>query len=141
MVLLTLLAAITVGIIRMRNLFAVVVLGGIYSFLMASFTLVTVKLAIIMVVILFTSPIATHALAQAALQEGLEPVGVGNKVLVGPGAHSGPEKIGKALRKKSRSASKNTARKLPGTSAAKRKPASRTARSRKAASTKRRTRS
>ncbi len=40
MVLLTLLAAITIGIIRMRNLFAVVVLGGIYSFLMASVMIV-----------------------------------------------------------------------------------------------------
>ena len=40
MVLLTLLAAVTIGIIRMRNLFAVVVLGGIYSFLMASVMIV-----------------------------------------------------------------------------------------------------
>ena len=40
MVLLTLLAAVTLGIIRMRNLFAVVVLGGIYSFLMASVMIV-----------------------------------------------------------------------------------------------------
>lgn len=36
MILLTLMAAITIGIVRLRNLFAVVVLGGIYSFLMAS---------------------------------------------------------------------------------------------------------
>ena len=36
MVLLTLIAVITVGIIRVRNLFAVVVLFGAYSFLMAS---------------------------------------------------------------------------------------------------------
>ncbi|MEM0943291.1 MAG: hydrogenase subunit MbhD domain-containing protein, partial [Pseudomonadota bacterium] len=36
MVLLTLLAVVTVGIIRVRNLFAVVVLAGAYSFLMAS---------------------------------------------------------------------------------------------------------
>jgi multicomponent Na+:H+ antiporter subunit B len=35
-VLLTLLAAVTVGIVFQRNLFAVVVLAGIYSFLMAS---------------------------------------------------------------------------------------------------------
>jgi multicomponent Na+:H+ antiporter subunit B len=35
-VLLTLLAAVTIGIIFQRNLFAVVVLAGIYSFLMAS---------------------------------------------------------------------------------------------------------
>ena len=40
MVLLTLLAAITFGIIRVRNLFAVVVLTGAYSFLMASVMLV-----------------------------------------------------------------------------------------------------
>jgi multicomponent Na+:H+ antiporter subunit B len=36
MALLTLLAAITVGVARMRNLFSVVVLAGSYSFLMAS---------------------------------------------------------------------------------------------------------
>lgn len=40
MVLLTLLALITVGIIRVRNLFAVVVLSGAYSFLMASVMIV-----------------------------------------------------------------------------------------------------
>jgi len=40
MALLTLLAAVTIAIIRMRNLFGVVVLGGIYSFLMASVMLV-----------------------------------------------------------------------------------------------------
>jgi multicomponent Na+:H+ antiporter subunit B len=40
MVLLTLLAAVTVGVVRMRNLFGVVVLAGIYSFLMASLLVV-----------------------------------------------------------------------------------------------------
>ncbi|MEM8700052.1 MAG: DUF4040 domain-containing protein [Pseudomonadota bacterium] len=40
MVLLTLLAAVTVGIIMARNLFAVVVLAGAYSFLMASVMMV-----------------------------------------------------------------------------------------------------
>ena len=40
MVLLTLMAAIAIGIVRMRNLFSVVVLGGIYSFLMATVMLV-----------------------------------------------------------------------------------------------------
>ena len=40
MVLLTLLAATTLGIIRTRNLFAVVVLSGAYSFLMASVMIV-----------------------------------------------------------------------------------------------------
>ena len=36
MVLLTMMAVITIGVIRLRNLFAVVILGGVYSFLMAS---------------------------------------------------------------------------------------------------------
>ncbi len=36
MVLLTLMAAVTIGVVMLRNLFAVVILGGIYSFLMAS---------------------------------------------------------------------------------------------------------
>lgn len=40
MVLLTLLALITIGIIQTRNLFAVVVLSGAYSFLMASVMIV-----------------------------------------------------------------------------------------------------
>jgi len=40
MVLLTLMAIITIGVVRLRNLFAVVILGGIYSFLMASILLV-----------------------------------------------------------------------------------------------------
>lgn len=40
MVLLTLMAVVVVGIVRLRNLFAVVILSGIYSFLMASVLLV-----------------------------------------------------------------------------------------------------
>jgi multicomponent Na+:H+ antiporter subunit B len=40
MVLLTLMAAVTIGIIRLRNLFGVVILSGIYSFLMASVMMV-----------------------------------------------------------------------------------------------------
>ncbi len=40
MVLLTLMAAVTVGVVRVRNLFSVVILGGIYSFLMASVLIV-----------------------------------------------------------------------------------------------------
>lgn len=40
MALLTLLAIVTIGIVRLRNLFAVVILGGIYSFLMASVMIV-----------------------------------------------------------------------------------------------------
>lgn len=40
MVLLTLLAVITLGVVKLRNLFAVVILGGVYSFLMASVLIV-----------------------------------------------------------------------------------------------------
>ena len=40
MVLLTLMAVVTIGIVRLRNLFGVVVLSGIYSFLMASVLIV-----------------------------------------------------------------------------------------------------
>jgi multicomponent Na+:H+ antiporter subunit G len=36
--------------------------------------LVSVKLIVILVIILFTSPIASHALAQAALHAGIEPL-------------------------------------------------------------------
>jgi multicomponent Na+:H+ antiporter subunit G len=40
----------------------------------AGFTIVTIKLLMILVLILFTSPTSTHALAKAALHGGLKPV-------------------------------------------------------------------
>jgi len=40
MVLLTLMAIVTIAVVRVRNLFAVVILSGIYSFLMASVLIV-----------------------------------------------------------------------------------------------------
>lgn len=42
--------------------------------LMAGLTLVTVKLAFIGVLVFFTSPTATHALAKAAMTRGLRPL-------------------------------------------------------------------
>ena len=42
--------------------------------LAAGFNLVSVKLVVILGIILFTSPIANHALAQAALHAGVEPI-------------------------------------------------------------------
>lgn len=42
--------------------------------LQAGLTLITVKLVIIGLLIFFTSPAATHALAKAALGRGLEPL-------------------------------------------------------------------
>jgi multicomponent Na+:H+ antiporter subunit G len=133
-----------IGIYRMPDVFTRMHAAGISDtagaglliagmMCLAGFTLVSVKLAIILGVILFTSPIATHALAQAALHEGLEPVGVGNEVLIGPGAHPGPETLGKTAKKKGRTGAKRIT--------SKRKPATKTERSRKASSTKRRARS
>ena len=40
----------------------------------AGFSLVTFKLALILLFLFFTSPTATHALAQAALSSGLKPL-------------------------------------------------------------------
>ena len=42
--------------------------------LQAGFTLVTVKLVMIGLLLLFTNPTATHALAKAALARGLQPL-------------------------------------------------------------------
>ena len=72
------------GLIRMPNLFARLhaasvtdTLGAgfivIGLLLQTGFTLVAAKLIIIMGLILLTSPVATHALAQAALHAGYRP--------------------------------------------------------------------
>ncbi|MDG2312702.1 MAG: monovalent cation/H(+) antiporter subunit G [Alphaproteobacteria bacterium] len=73
-----------IGLIRLPDLFTrlhgasvtdtlgagFIVIGLI---LQSGFTLVTAKLIIIMGLILLTSPVATHALAQAALHAGILP--------------------------------------------------------------------
>jgi multicomponent Na+:H+ antiporter subunit G len=41
--------------------------------LQAGLTLVTAKLVFVMLFLLITSPTATHALARAALEDGIEP--------------------------------------------------------------------
>jgi len=51
---------------------AALLLGGMM--LQAGFTLVAVKLAMIGVLLFFTSPAATHALARAALLRGVRPL-------------------------------------------------------------------
>lgn len=48
------------------------ILGGLV--LQAGPTLVAVKLLLIVLMLVFTSPTATHALARAALHDGLEPI-------------------------------------------------------------------
>ena len=42
--------------------------------LQAGFTLVTVKLAILALLIVFTTPVATHALAKAAIARNVDPL-------------------------------------------------------------------
>ena len=72
------------GLIRLPDMFArmhgaslvdTLGVGLILTGLMfqAGFTLVTAKLALILVFIFFTSPTSTHALARAALNGGLVP--------------------------------------------------------------------
>ena len=48
------------------------ILGGLM--LQAGLSLITVKLVFIMLFLLITSPTATHALARAALHDGVEPL-------------------------------------------------------------------
>jgi len=40
----------------------------------AGWTLITVKLLLILLFLLFTSPVASHALARAALSDGVKPI-------------------------------------------------------------------
>ena len=42
--------------------------------LQAGFSLVTLKLLFLLVLFFFTGPVVTHALAQACLHEGIEPM-------------------------------------------------------------------
>ena len=73
-----------IGLIRMPDLFSRMHPAGILDtagagFLLLGFILqaddwlVAAKLALIFVFLLFTSPVATHALAHAALLDGLKP--------------------------------------------------------------------
>lgn len=77
-----------VGVVRMPSFFtrvhaaslidtlgAGLILLGLV--LQAGFTLVSVKLAMIGVLLLFASPTATHALAKAALARGVDPLETG----------------------------------------------------------------
>jgi len=51
-------------------------LGCILTGLMlqSGFTLITTKLAIVMILVFFTSPVATHAMARAMLHRGIKPI-------------------------------------------------------------------
>jgi multicomponent Na+:H+ antiporter subunit G len=55
------------------TLCALMIIGGLI--LQAGFTLLSLKLALILLFLLFTSPTASHALARAALSDGHKPQG------------------------------------------------------------------
>ena len=74
-----------VGLIRMPDLYTRMHASGVIDpfgvclillglAFQAGFTLVTVKLAMIGVLLLFTSPVACHALGRAALHRGVKPL-------------------------------------------------------------------
>lgn len=73
-----------VGLLRLPDVFTRMHAAGIIDtagaglisvglMIQAGFTLVTVKLIIIVIFILYTSPVSTHALAQSALSTGIKP--------------------------------------------------------------------
>ena len=73
-----------IGIVRLPDLFARMHAAGIIDTMgvgaimlglmfQAGFTIVTIKLGLIVVFIMFTSPTATHALARASLNAGVNP--------------------------------------------------------------------
>ena len=73
-----------IGVVRLPDVFSRMHAAGIIDTLgagailaglmiEAGLTLVTVKLALIVIFILFTSPTSTHALARAALHGGVHP--------------------------------------------------------------------
>jgi multicomponent Na+:H+ antiporter subunit G len=74
-----------IGLVRMPDLYtrmhaasvtdtlgAGLLLGGLM--LQAGLSLVTLKLALLLALFFFMGPVASHALAQAALHEGVEPL-------------------------------------------------------------------
>ena len=74
-----------IGVLRLPDVFtrmhgaSLIDTGGAFLLLaglalQAGFSLVTVKLALIFAFMLFTSPMTTHALATAALNEGVKPL-------------------------------------------------------------------
>ncbi|WP_316976730.1 monovalent cation/H(+) antiporter subunit G [Shumkonia mesophila] len=74
-----------VGMLRMPDVFTRMHAAGIIDtaglgliliglMLQAGFTLVMVKLALILVFVLYTSPMSTHALAQSAVSTGVKPL-------------------------------------------------------------------
>ncbi len=87
-----------IGLVRMPDFFsrthpagmietlgASLIIGGLI--LQSGFTEVTIKLVLILIFLFLTSPTATHALAQAAMADGLKPWRRGD----GDGDNGSPE--------------------------------------------------
>lgn len=55
------------------TLTAMLIVGGLV--LQSGFSLLTIKLLLILLFLLFTTPTATHALARAAMADGVQPEG------------------------------------------------------------------
>jgi multicomponent Na+:H+ antiporter subunit G len=123
-----------VGIYRMPDVFTRIHAAGISDtagagllligmMFFSGFSLVTVKLAIILGIIIFTSPIATHALAQASMHAGLEPILDDPKVMTGPGVAPEPAKARRAKAKPAAKSGAAAKRRRTGKAARTRKPA------------------
>jgi len=74
-----------IGMLRMPDLFSRMHAAGVIEtagagllliglMLQAGFTLVTAKLFLVLVFVLYTSPVSTHALAQSAVSTGVKPL-------------------------------------------------------------------
>ncbi|MGI9386480.1 MAG: monovalent cation/H(+) antiporter subunit G [Methyloligellaceae bacterium] len=74
-----------IGLVRMPDVFSRMHAAGIIDsagaglliagmMIQAGLSLITLKLLVLLALFFFTSPAATHAVARAALHEGLEPV-------------------------------------------------------------------
>jgi len=75
----------TFGLVRMPDFYTRLHASGVVDpfgvsliliglMLQAGFTLVTAKLVVLVLLLLFTSPVACHALGRAALHRGLKPL-------------------------------------------------------------------
>ena len=86
------------------------------------FTLVSVKLALIGIFLFFTSPIATHAVAQVAYRAGLKPVLEEDRTFGKSGAGHAAPKVRAARKAPGKAATKKSpGKKAPGKKAAAKK--------------------
>jgi multicomponent Na+:H+ antiporter subunit G len=111
-----------IGLVRMPDIFTRIhgasvldTVGGslmlVGMMIAGGFSLVTIKLVIILAVIIFTSPVATHALAQAAIHAGVEPQ-LASKDILGDAPQA--QTVRKMRQARPAAAKKQVARKAAG---------------------------